>query len=328
MPFLTIIVPVYNKVSYFDESIKSILNQSFTDFELFLVDDGSSDGSGERCDYFGKADPRVIVIHQENKGVSSARNEGLRLSKGKYIGFVDSDDILEKDMYEILVRNAIDTDSDISVCSIKKIYRNKVKKALYENNHTVYDGDAGLSAALTGWFDMSVNNKIFKSEIAKSLKFEGRFKEDFLYNIAAFSVAGKSVFQNTSKYIYVLRENSVSIKKFSERDMEGISVDKKIMAIVSDRNKIIIEEAQINYFVQNLATMNLILLSSRKKNLADFETIAENLKKYSFLAKKSHLLRIKHKLAYFIFSLSPVLYKVLLQLYVLVIPSEVGIRDK
>jgi glycosyltransferase involved in cell wall biosynthesis len=328
MPFLTIIVPVYNKVKYLDESIESILNQSFTDFELFLVDDGSTDGSGERCDYFGSSDSRITVIHQKNKGVSSARNEGLKISNGKYIGFVDSDDILEKDMYEILVRNAINTDSDISVCSIKKIYRNKVKKALYENNYKVYDGDEGLSAALTGWFDMSVNNKIFKSEISKNIKFEGRFKEDFLYNIAAFSVAGRSVFQNTAKYIYVLRDNSVSIKKFSERDMEGISVDKKIITIVADRNEIILEEAQINYFVQNLATMNLILLSSRKKNLADFETISENLKKYSFLAKKSSLLRIKHKLAYFIFRLSPGLYKVMLQLYVLVIPSEVGIRDK
>ena len=103
---ISIIVPVYNVEKYLPTCVDSILCQTFTNFELILVDDGSTDRSGIICDEYEKKDTRVKVIHKENGGLSSARNAGLYIAKGKYIGFVDSDDFIDKEMYIVLYDEA------------------------------------------------------------------------------------------------------------------------------------------------------------------------------------------------------------------------------
>ena len=102
MPEISIIVPVYNAENYLDNCIKSILNQTFEDFELILVNDGSTDKSSHICNYYKKIDSRIKLINKKNGGVSSARNKGLEVAIGKYIGFVDSDDYIHPKMYETL----------------------------------------------------------------------------------------------------------------------------------------------------------------------------------------------------------------------------------
>ena len=97
---LSIIIPVYNVKSFLPEAVESVLAQSFRDFELILVDDGATDGSGEICDRYAGEDSRIKVIHQKNAGVSAARNAGVSAAQGEYIGFTDSDDIIERDMYQ------------------------------------------------------------------------------------------------------------------------------------------------------------------------------------------------------------------------------------
>src|SRR5689334_18976624 len=119
MAYLSIIVPVYNKENYIDECIESILRQSFTDFELIIINDGSTDGSALKCKKYAAKDSRVVVIDQPNAGVSSARNRGLSLAKGTYTGFVDGDDSIDSDMYELLVKNARTFDADFSACRIR-----------------------------------------------------------------------------------------------------------------------------------------------------------------------------------------------------------------
>ena len=99
-PKISVIIPVYNTGGILGQTINSVLNQTFRDFELILVDDGSTDGSGEVCDSFAQQDPRVVVIHKKNGGVSSARNLGLENANGDYIGFIDGDDIIEKEMFQ------------------------------------------------------------------------------------------------------------------------------------------------------------------------------------------------------------------------------------
>ena len=328
MPFLSIIVPVYNKVSFVDECVESILCQTYSDFEVILVDDGSTDGSGDRCDHYEKTDPRVKVVHQQNKGVSGARNSGLAISRGKFIGFADSDDVLEKDMYELLINNAINTGSEISVCGIKRIYGDKVDERIDDQSVKTYDKYEGVYEALSGLFYMNVGNKIFRADIAVSISFEGRFKEDLLYNVRAFLKAGKSVFQDSPKYIYKLRENSISIRKFSVLDMKGLAIDRQIIDLVSGADEKTVGEAQISYFVQILSTLNLILLYSEPPYPGEYDTMIRDLRKYSFLTGRSYNLRLKHRIAYYLIRFSPLVYKYFLKLYVLLVPSEVGIRDK
>lgn len=118
MPKLSVIVPVYNTEKYLRECIDSILSQTFTDFELILVDDGSTDGSGAICDEYAGMDLRVHVIHQQNGGVTKARKSGVRRAGGMYFSFIDSDDWVHPEMFEQMVGKCVETGADIAVCDV------------------------------------------------------------------------------------------------------------------------------------------------------------------------------------------------------------------
>ena len=133
-PEISIIVPIYNVEKYLPRCIESILAQTFTNFELILVNDGSEDDSGEVCDRYAKEDKRIKVIHKKNGGVSSARNAGLKNSIGNYIGFVDPDDYIKKDMYEKMYNLCIKKDSKIAICKFAREVDGKIINA--DNNET------------------------------------------------------------------------------------------------------------------------------------------------------------------------------------------------
>lgn len=116
-PMLSIVIPIFNVEKYLSKCIESVLIQTYDDFELILVDDGSPDNCGRICDDYAKKDNRIIVIHKENGGVSSARNAGLDIAKGKYIGFVDPDDYIDKDMYYDMIMSAEKNNADIVCCN-------------------------------------------------------------------------------------------------------------------------------------------------------------------------------------------------------------------
>ena len=122
MSKISIIVPVYNVESYLSNCIDSILNQTFKDFELILVNDGSTDKSLEICKHYKNMDDRIFIIDKKNGGLSSARNAGLDIIKGEYIGFVDSDDYIHPQMYELLYKQIIENEADISMCEFKKVF--------------------------------------------------------------------------------------------------------------------------------------------------------------------------------------------------------------
>ena len=122
---ISIIVPVYKVEKYLKKCVDSILAQTFTDFELILVDDGSPDDSGKICEEYAEKDARVRVLHKENGGLSSARNAGIEVAKGKYLGFIDSDDYIAEDMYELLYNTIIKEDADLSICGIYDVYEGK-----------------------------------------------------------------------------------------------------------------------------------------------------------------------------------------------------------
>lgn len=119
MPEFSVIVPVYKVEKYISRCIESILAQSFTDFELILVDDGSPDRSGEICEQYALLDNRICVIHQENRGVSRARNMGMKKAKGKYIVFVDGDDVVEENYLDCM--SLVNYDVDLIICGVKEI---------------------------------------------------------------------------------------------------------------------------------------------------------------------------------------------------------------
>ncbi len=120
MPKISVIISIYNAEKYIGECIESIISQKYRDFEVILVDDGSKDGSGIICDRYVAEDSRFKVIHQENRGISAARNAGLEKARGEYITFVDSDDCLAKDMFDQWMKAAVKYDADIVKCLATK----------------------------------------------------------------------------------------------------------------------------------------------------------------------------------------------------------------
>lgn len=204
-PRLSIIIPIYNSENYLDDCISSILNQTYKDYELILVDDGSKDSSGHLCDKYAKANPeRIRVVHKTNGGASTARNVGLDVAQGHYIGFVDSDDIISPRMFEILMETISESDCDIVssplICSTKKPIPEFIEKKeiLFEGKG--YD----LLENIFKWQEnCSVYTKVFKKEIIGETRFkEGLTNEDFRFLCDIFIKESKVVTLKHGLYWY------------------------------------------------------------------------------------------------------------------------------
>lgn len=211
MPAISIIVPVYKVEEYLPKCIDSILAQTFADFELILVDDGSPDNCGKICDEYADKDNRIVVIHKENGGVSSARNAGLDIAKGKYIGFIDSDDYIDPDMYETLYNNLVNNNADISICGIFVCYKNVIKNYYSNPISGVFSGIDAFKLALSGkGCAFAPYNKLYKKEILDTIRFPALKIGEDLFIIGDIMLKAKKVIICTDlpKYYYVQRQDS------------------------------------------------------------------------------------------------------------------------
>jgi len=316
MPALSIIVPVYNKEKYIDSCIQSILNQTFGDFELILIDDGSTDGSGEKCDYYKNIDQRVLVHHQKNMGVSAARNTGISLSRGTFIGFVDSDDLLEPDMYELLIKNAIQFEADISLCGTRKtIYEVKENSKSGNNHVTVYNKTEALSAFFNEKLGMGVYNKIYQADLAKNITFEGSMFEDVFYIFKVLLNTNKVVANEQRKYINLVRDNSVSVSKFSTKYLQVTNTTQRMVNIAREKTPEVLDAAQKLDFIMSISQLNLLLLSNRKNFSEEYKQTVLHLNSYASFVKNNNNIKTKHRIAYKLFRASPELYAFIMELY-------------
>lgn len=211
---VSIIVPVYNAEKFLELCITSIINQSYNDIELILIDDGSTDNSGKICDEYALKDERITVFHCRNNGVSAARNIGLDNAKGKYIIFIDSDDYVEKNYIEELVK-AIESDkNELAICGIKEIENKKVKirKKRAKLTGNFYEDYFSLIDFLCVPFA-----KIFLSEIIEKNKIRFNEKlsyaEDEIFNLTYYQYINNYKFVYKCLYIYNRFSGSLGDKK-------------------------------------------------------------------------------------------------------------------
>ncbi len=210
---LSIIIPVYNVVNYLEETVNSILNQIYRDYEIILVDDGSTDGSRELCDNLSFKDSRIVVIHQKNSGVSVARNTGVAAAKGEYIGFVDSDDLIEPDMYSVLFDVAEKNVADIVQCRHNR-------NSYIENSPREIDVEIKCGTQFVkdifkhsgGEYTNQVAlwSKIYKRELFDGIVFPiGQTYEDEQETYKICLKAKKIALISDELYHYVKRDNSI-----------------------------------------------------------------------------------------------------------------------
>lgn len=221
-PKVSVIVPVYNVEKYLHRCIDSILSQTFTDFELLLIDDGSKDASGIICDKYAQKDSRVQVFHKKNGGVSSARNTGLDNAQGDYIVFCDSDDWIEPTMYEELYNKAVVDNADIVYCNIKMIfsnYDNIYNAAEFSLERKVLIGNY-ITSIWTCLVNMIVKRELYENNNLKS-PVHLCYCEDFWLSIRLFYFAKTISYINKAFYNYNRTNESSAMhnqNKKSERD--------------------------------------------------------------------------------------------------------------
>lgn len=234
MPEISVIVPVYNVEEYLRPCIDSILEQTFTDFELILVDDGSPDRCGEICDEYEQIDKRIRVIHQENGGLSAARNAGLDVMSGEYVTFIDSDDLVDKKFLEELYDNIQNDKAQISLCQlqefeniseIKNLYGSQPKRNVISGQQAalaVYRYASGVGVAAWG--------KLYRKDLFDNIRFPvGKIHEDqaiipiVLFNAEVVSVSYEKL------YFYRKVDNSIMNRTFSIQRYDDIeAVDRCI----------------------------------------------------------------------------------------------------
>lgn len=213
---ISVIVPIYNVSQYIKQCLDSILSQSYRNLEVILVDDGSTDQSGKICDQYAQADDRVMVIHKENGGLSDARNAGLEVAKGEYIGFVDSDDFIHPDMYKILAKILEENQADIAIANWQGFFDGK-EKEICDNrtgNIMIFENIETLEFLIYGKdkyrISSSVWDRLYHRKVIENFSFpKGKCYEDVVWSAKVFYEAKKSVYIDKDLYYYRRRNDSI-----------------------------------------------------------------------------------------------------------------------
>ena len=255
---LSIIVPVYQVEAHIDECITSILDQTFRDFELILVDDGSLDRCPAICDVYAQKDSRIRVIHQKNQGLSAARNTGLQAARGDYIGFVDSDDFIEASMYEKLLDNLEREKADISVCGRYKVWGDKKIQEQKSNVYKVMDSAPALALMNTnvlGYFDVAAWDKIYKRSCFKGIEFpEGKLCEDWFVMYKLFFNAHRIVYDSIPLYNY--RQRTGSITHGKKVNTMSLAASLEVLNFVRTQQPQYVREAQFAYVFAGIGVID------------------------------------------------------------------------
>lgn len=215
---ISVIIPVYKVEEYLPRCLDSIISQTYKNLEIILVDDGSPDKCGKICDEYAERDERIRVIHKENGGVAKARNTGLDAATGDYVGFVDSDDWIENDMYELLMKNALSYDADISMCG-ERIYEEEKCVTSRKNKKTeVLDRTGTKKRVVVGGSMGLIWNKLIRRSVLKNIRFDIKYdcSEDLLFMYEVIKNIDKTVMTNTPKYNYCRRLGGLTMREPSD----------------------------------------------------------------------------------------------------------------
>ena len=314
---ISVVVPVYNVEQYLEKCVNSIINQTYKNLEIILVDDGATDNSGEMCDELAKLDDRISVYHKENGGLSDARNYGVERATGEYIGFVDSDDYIDAEMYEKLYEAIKKEDADVAECNLKIIYPNRVELFTEQNYYNVCTKREYLEEYLTiKKVFGSVWTKLIKSDIAKKLVFsQGKLYEDTYYAYDLINVANSFVLIDSPLYNYLMRENSITNSKFNPRIFDLVEIVEKFHNTVYENYPELEEAADCRKMYAYFSVLNSILLEDDFKNNSYYPKIVNYFKEnYIKLLKNKYITR-NRKLSILLIKININLYRRVLMKY-------------
>ncbi len=220
MPLISVIIPVYNVEQHLEKCLESVSKQTFRDFEVICVDDGSTDNSAAILKEFVKKDKRFRIITQKNMGLSIARNVGLAHAKANYIAYVDSDDFVHTHFLEMLYKASTENDADVSGCNFCKIYGDEELPELAHAVAQKFQPALNVLMHRKNFIHFNVWNKLYRRNLIDDIPFvEGIYFEDWVYNCCVFAKAQNFVWVNEKLYGYRISENSIMRSKFNHKKL-------------------------------------------------------------------------------------------------------------
>ena len=311
---ISVIVPVYNVEEYLECCIKSLISQTYNNLEIFLINDGSTDSSGIICDRFAVLDPRIIVIHKENGGLSDARNKGLEHATGKYITFVDSDDFLECNFIKKLYEQIIKYGADISICDYLCTYSDDVQNAYdVELEEFVFSNKECLKKTYCPdkhGLEFVAWGKLYKKELFDKYSINyplGRIHEDIFVTYQVMYVAKKIVFTNYIGYYYRQRNGSIMHKAFNKKNLDSIIATRKACEFFESKGEEELLELAVNYHLINGLKVYYKILNCPKEEENEIikkQCLKELRKDTFYYTRHSELSSIK-KIVYLLLVICP-----------------------
>lgn len=224
-PLISVIVPVYKVEAYLDRCVQSIVDQTYSNLEIILVDDGSPDNCGAMCDAWAEKDCRIRVIHKENGGLSDARNTGMAVAVGEYIGFVDSDDYIVSQMYQLLYDRINVDGSDISACGVEMVFEDGTPpRRMTPEGNCILDRYAAMRAVVQeSWLKQPVWYKLYRADLIRDILFPvGKYHEDIFWTWQVVDRVNQVSVIDTPCYYYVQRSGSIMAETYSLRRLDAV----------------------------------------------------------------------------------------------------------
>ncbi len=312
MKKLSVVIPVYNVEKYLIECIESVCMQSYRNLEIILVNDGSTDGSLKICEDFASKDSRIMVVSQENGGLSAARNTGIKHATGDYITFIDSDDYVDINMFSYMIEQMEKENADISVCNFEKFWGNSTEKKdlLYNDSESLTSIDA-LGKLYTDEQVIYVTawGKIYRRDFFDDITYPvGRINEDVFTTYKTYAKAEKIIYLDMPFYKYRQREGSIIHTPFSIKNLDSLDGQREMKDFVlniegfSNKFNVLGEyvEKVIYYYFKLDELPNEKVRKKELYNEAK-QLIVSNYNTFSF----------KEKIKFIIFVCSPSIFKIL-----------------
>lgn len=300
---ISVIVPVYNAEKYLSKCIESILAQTYQNIEIILVNDGSKDNSLQVCNDYAILDNRIIVINQENGGPSKARNSGIDAATGQYLGFVDSDDTINKNMYELLLKNMLETESQISMIGMQYCFINGKKRVYYEagEKRVIFQKEMMDIFWKNRIITFAPVDKLYSREAIGEIRFDTQIKmcEDQKFVYQVMKNVNKSVYDPSIGYNIFCTEGSLSRSKPTRYHLSILDVNEYIINDITDENQKI--QAML-YNVNCCLTFFVVNYKNGEFLEEDINRIDNIIKKNSLLVLKKGDIKLKIKLFLYYFS--------------------------
>ena len=311
---ISVIIPVYNVEKYISRCLDSILNQSYKNVEIIIINDGSTDKSGLICDEYSKRYDNIRVFHKENGGVSSARNLGITVAKGEYITFADPDDFLNKDMYKILYDNAKNNNSDITICSVNEIRENVIDTEDNTGKIIKYSREDAINGYFNDIYPFNHNylwNKLFKREMFDEVKLNEKitYQEDSEVMIKLLNLSENIIYVGIPLYNYDLRLGSLSSGNISK---SKITAERAFYSIYEYTKENICEykDKALLKYISLVFNIVIEIIKSGDQYNDDYINIGYRIKEIYWQLIKTNSIPIKYKIHSTLIILSPRLYKI------------------